>query len=101
MLFAVLLASDDADAIAVIRLTCDAVCLASSGRRGDGLDASSIKFLHVFETCIFIFSLVTRKNVALLLVERLQSNASKLRKLAEIAGILRIGAEVEGFLLQL
>ena len=100
MLFAVLLASDDADAIAVIRQTCDAVCLASSGRRGDGLDASSIKFLHVFETCIFIVSLVTRKNVALLLVERLQSTASKLRKLAEIAGILRIGAEVEGILLQ-
>ena len=100
MLFTVLLASDDANAGAVIRLACDAVCLAGGGRRGDGLDAGGVKFLHVCEAYIFIVSLVTRKNVALLLVERLQSTASKLRKLAEIAGILRIGAEVEGILLQ-
>ena len=102
MLFDVLLASDDADAsAAVIRQACNAVCLAISGRRDDGLDAGSIKFLYVCEACIFIVSLVTRKNVALLIVERLQSTASKLRKLAVIAGILRIGAEVEGILLQL
>ena len=101
MLFDVLLASDDADASAVIRQACNAVCLAISGRRDDGLDAGSTKFLHVCEACIFIVSLVTRKNVALLLVERLQSTASKLRKLAVIAGILRIVAEVEGILLQL
>ena len=101
MLFTILLASDDADASAVIRQACNAVCLAISGRRDDGLDAGSNKFLHVCEACIFIVSLVTRKNVALLLVERIQSTASELRKLAEIAGILRIGAAVEGFLLQL
>ena len=100
-LFTVLLAADDAYASAVIRLPCDAVYLAISDRRGDGLDASSIKFLHVLEACIFIVCLVACRNVALLLVERLQSTASELRKLAEIAGILRIGAEVEGILLQL
>ena len=97
MLFTVLLASDDADASAVIRQACNAVCLAISGRRDDGLDASSIKFLHVCEACIFIVSLVTRKNVALLLVERLQSTASKLRKLAEIAGICALVQRLKAF----
>ena len=101
MLFAVLLASDDADASAVIRQACNAVCLAISDRRGDGFDAGSIKFLHVCEACIFIVSLVTRKNVALLLVERLQSTASKLRKLAVISGLPPIGTEVQGSILQL